>query len=41
MLQRFVDEIENKALFNPTDTVLLAVSGGMDSVTMCELFYMA
>ena len=41
MLQRFVDEIENKTLFNPTDTVLLAVSGGMDSVTMCELFYMA
>lgn len=41
MLQRFVDEIENKALFNPTDTVLLAVSGGMDSVTMCELFYTA
>lgn len=41
MVQRFINEVVDRSLFNPNDTVLLAVSGGMDSVTMCELFYRA
>lgn len=41
MVQRFINEVIDRSLFNPNDTVLLAVSGGMDSVTMCELFYRA
>ena len=41
MLRRFIEEVETKTLFATDDTILLAVSGGMDSVTMCELFYSA
>lgn len=41
MLRRFVEEVETKSLFTADDIVLLAVSGGMDSVTMCELFHRA
>ena len=41
MLQRFIEEVETKTLLTTNDTVLLAVSGGMDSVTMCELFHRA
>lgn len=41
MLRRFIEEVETNALFTTDDTILLAVSGGMDSVTMCELFYRA
>lgn len=33
----FVDNIKNKKLFLPGDILLLAVSGGMDSVVLCEL----
>ena len=32
MLRRFVEEVEAKSLFRPDDVILLAVSGGMDSV---------
>lgn len=41
MLRRFVEEVEAKSLFRPDDVILLAVSGGMDSVAMCELFHRA
>lgn len=41
MLQQFIYEIESQSLFTSDDTILLAVSGGMDSVVMCELFYRA
>lgn len=41
MLKRFVQEIETQNLFSSDDIVLLAVSGGMDSVSLCELFNMA
>lgn len=40
MLERdFLGFINDKKLFKPTDCVLLAVSGGIDSVVMAELFH--
>ncbi|OAQ37966.1 tRNA(Ile)-lysidine synthetase [Pedobacter psychrophilus] len=33
------DFIKSNALFNPTDKILLAVSGGKDSVAMAHLFF--
>lgn len=40
MLERdFLGFINDNQLFGPTDNVLLAVSGGLDSVVMAELFY--
>lgn len=39
MLQRFKSFIAEQHLFNPTEEVLLAVSGGRDSVAMCELMH--
>lgn len=39
MLQAFIQHIQQHALFNPADTILLTVSGGIDSVVMCELFH--
>src|SRR5580698_2062120 len=39
LLQRFQDFIDKENLFFPKDTLLLAVSGGMDSVVLCELCY--
>jgi len=38
MLRAFRNFIETEQLFNPSDRVLLAVSGGMDSMTMLSLF---
>lgn len=39
MLQAFQNFIQKKKLFKGEDKILLAVSGGVDSVCMCELFY--
>ncbi|MFD2572749.1 tRNA lysidine(34) synthetase TilS [Spirosoma soli] len=40
MLERdFLGFINDKCLFKPTDCVLLAVSGGLDSVVMAEVFH--
>ncbi|WP_205512772.1 tRNA lysidine(34) synthetase TilS [Longitalea arenae] len=36
-LQRFQQYILDHRLFSPKDTLLLAVSGGLDSVVLCEL----
>jgi tRNA(Ile)-lysidine synthase len=41
MLTRFVQNIKDKKLFAPSDRLLLAVSGGVDSVVLCELCYNA
>src|SRR5258708_5266518 len=37
LLQRFIDNIQNENLFQKKDHLLLAVSGGVDSVALCEL----
>ena len=37
LLQRFQDFIKQNNLFLPKDKLLLAVSGGVDSVSLCEL----
>ncbi|MCB9055747.1 MAG: tRNA lysidine(34) synthetase TilS [Chitinophagales bacterium] len=37
LLQQFIDHIKEQRLFNATDELLLAVSGGVDSVVLCEL----
>lgn len=41
MLNNFKKFIKEKNLLNPEDKVLLAVSGGVDSVVMAHLFYKA
>ena len=41
MLQRFTDYIAQQHLFSPGEEVLLAVSGGRDSVCMTHLFHRA
>jgi tRNA(Ile)-lysidine synthase len=41
MLQRFLAHIEQHQLCTPPQRILLAVSGGMDSMTMLHLFRMA
>lgn len=38
MLTRFKDFIEQQSLFDPSGQVLLAVSGGLDSMVMADLF---
>lgn len=37
LLQQFTDYIKKGNLFQPQDKLLLAVSGGVDSVVLCEL----
>lgn len=41
MLAAFKDYIEQTALFSPADKILLAVSGGVDSMVMAHLFHAA
>lgn len=41
MLDRFASFIKKEKLFSSSDKILLAVSGGVDSVVMCELFHLA
>lgn len=41
MLQPFLTFIKKEKLFAPSDKVLLALSGGVDSVVMCGLFHQA
>ena len=41
MLKNFLEYIESKKLFSHRQRVLLAVSGGIDSVVMLDLFYRA
>ena len=38
MIEDFLFFINKNELFTPTDKVILAVSGGIDSIVMCELF---
>jgi tRNA(Ile)-lysidine synthase len=37
LLQRYKNFIQSNELFLPKDKLLLAVSGGVDSVVLCEL----
>ena len=37
LLQRYEEFIKRENLFSPKDKLLLAVSGGVDSVVLCEL----
>jgi len=37
LVARFTEEIRDKQLFLPTQYLLLAVSGGVDSIVLCEL----
>jgi tRNA(Ile)-lysidine synthase len=39
LFQKFQEFINEKNLFSPKDKLLLAASGGLDSVVMCELCY--
>jgi len=41
MLKEFVDFVKNEKLFLKKENILLAVSGGADSVVMCHLFKVA
>jgi len=41
MFEKFKSYIRKEKLFEPTDKILLTVSGGMDSVVMLELFHQA
>mgnify|MGYP000930908956 FL=1 len=37
LLEKFKDHIRHQNLFQPKDKPLLAVSGGVDSIVLCEL----
>ena len=41
LLKEFIENIEQKNLFQKNDFLLLAVSGGADSVALCELCFQA
>jgi tRNA(Ile)-lysidine synthase len=38
MFKEFLEFIKKEKLFSPSQKILLAVSGGVDSIAMCELF---
>jgi tRNA(Ile)-lysidine synthase len=38
MINRFTQYIEQNHLFHPSEKILLAVSGGIDSMVMWKLF---
>jgi tRNA(Ile)-lysidine synthase len=37
LVEKFKEYIKQQNLFQPKDKLLLAVSGGVDSVVLCEL----
>ncbi len=37
LLQRFIDNVQNEGLFQKGDHLVVAVSGGVDSIVLCEL----
>lgn len=39
--ERYIEHIREQQLFSPKDKLILAVSGGLDSVVLCELCYRA
>src|ERR1700722_7253794 len=39
--EKFIAHIDAENLFHPKDKLLIAVSGGVDSVVLCELCYQA
>jgi tRNA(Ile)-lysidine synthase len=39
MVNSFQSYLNKEKLIKSSDTVLLTVSGGIDSVVLCELFY--
>jgi len=41
LLEAFKDFVKREALFPPAESLLVAVSGGLDSVVLCELCYRA
>ena len=41
MLEQFLNHIREHRLCGPTDRILLAVSGGIDSIAMLRLFHEA
>ncbi len=41
MLKQFLDFIKKEGLFGKKGSILITVSGGVDSVVMCDLFYKA
>ncbi|HEY4209568.1 MAG TPA: tRNA lysidine(34) synthetase TilS [Puia sp.] len=41
LLQQLKSFVEKEGLFGPTEILLLAVSGGLDSVVLCELCHLA
>ena len=41
LLKEFVNNIKEQNLFQKKDKLLLAISGGVDSVALCELCYQA
>ena len=41
MLEKFISYITEKELISPKQTTLLTVSGGRDSVVLCELYHQA
>lgn len=41
LLPRFIEVVKKQGLFGPGDHLFLAVSGGVDSVVLCELCHLA